>query len=93
EPASDLSMALALASSYYEKAIPTDMAFVGEIGLAGELRAVSQLAARLHEAAKLGFKRVMMPKMRRRLPDLPDGLKLIEVRNVGEALAIAVPKD
>jgi len=93
EPASDLAMALALASSYYEKAIPGDMAFIGEVGLSGEIRAVSQLPARLHEAAKLGFKRVMMPKMRRKLPDLPDGIKLVEVRNVGEALAIAVPKD
>lgn len=93
EPASDLAMALAMASSYYEKAIPPDFAFVGEIGLSGEIRAVSQLAARLHEAAKLGFQRVMLPKMRRRMPDLPDGIKLVEVRNVGEALAIAVPKD
>ncbi len=93
EPASDLAMALALASSYYEKAIPPDFAFVGEIGLSGEIRAVSQLPARLHEAAKLGFKRVMIPKLRRKMADLPDNIKLVEVRNIGEALAIAVPKD
>ncbi len=93
EPASDLAMAMAMASSYYEKAIAPDFAFVGEIGLSGEIRAVSQLPARLHEAAKLGFKRVMLPKLRRKMADLPDGIKLIEVRNIGEALAIAVPKD
>lgn len=93
EPASDLAMALALASSYYETAIPSDIAFVGEIGLSGELRNVSQMPARLYEAAKLGFKRVMVPKMRRRMLDIPDGLKLVEVRNVGEAIAIAVPKE
>lgn len=93
EPASDLAMALAMASSYYEKALPQDMAFIGEIGLSGELRAVSQIAARLAEAAKMGFKRIMVPKMRRPLTDVPADVKLVQVRNVGEALAVAVPKD
>ncbi len=93
EPASDLAMAAAMASSYYEKPLPADMAFVGEIGLSGELRAVSQLSARLHECAKMGFKRAMIPKLKKPLADAPDGLKLVEVRNVGEALAIAVPHD
>ncbi len=92
EPASDLAMALAMASSYHSQAIPPDMALVGEVGLSGELRTVGQLPARLAEAAKLGFTRVMVPKLRRRLEALPPGLKLVEVRNVGEALAIALPK-
>lgn len=93
EPASDLAMAVAMASSYYDKAVPPDMAFIGEIGLSGELRAVSQISARLIEASKMGFKRVMMPKMRRPITDVPEDLKLVQVRNVGEALALAVPKD
>jgi DNA repair protein RadA/Sms len=93
EPASDLAMAVAMASSYYEKAVPPDMAFIGEIGLSGELRAVSQITARLFEASKMGFKRVMIPKMRRDVGDAPEGLKLVQVRNVGEALAVAVPKE
>lgn len=93
EPASDLAMALALASSYYDKPAPQDMVMVGEIGLSGELRAVAQLPARLHEAAKLGFKRALIPKLRRKLPDMPSDLKLVEVRHIGEAMAIAVPKD
>jgi DNA repair protein RadA/Sms len=93
EPASDLAMALAMASSYHDKAIPPDMVVVGEIGLSGELRAVSQLPARLHEAAKMGFKRALIPKLRRPMPDLPKDLKLVEVRHVGEAMVIAVPKD
>jgi DNA repair protein RadA/Sms len=93
EPASDLAMALAMASSYSDKAAPPDMVVIGEIGLSGELRAVSQLSARLHEAAKMGFKRAMVPKLRRKQPDLPTDLKLVEVRHVGEAMAIAVPKD
>lgn len=93
EPASDMAMAAAMASSYYDKAAPADMAFIGEIGLSGELRAVSQLPARLNEAAKIGFKRVLIPKLRRRLDDVPGGLKLVEARNVGEALALAIPRD
>jgi DNA repair protein RadA/Sms len=91
EPASDLAAAVAMASSYYSTPVPPDMAFVGEVGLSGELRSPSQLGVRLNEAAKLGFKRVMIPKMRRAPDDVPRGLKLIEVRNVGEALAIATP--
>jgi predicted ATP-dependent serine protease len=46
---------------------------------------------RLNEASKLGFTRVMIPRMRRTLDDVPDGLELVEVRNVGEALAVATP--
>ncbi len=93
EPASDLAMALAMASSYYDKPAPSDMVFIGEIGLSGELRAVAQLAARLNEAAKLGFKRALIPTLRRKLDDIPQGIKLVEVRHVGEAMAITVPKD
>jgi len=91
EPASDLAVAMAMASSYHNHPIAPDMAFVGEIGLSGELRAASQLPTRLNEAAKLGFKRVMVPRMRRKLEDVPRGLKLIEVANVGEALAVTIP--
>lgn len=92
EPASDLAMALALASSYFDTPVPPELAVVGEVGLSGELRAVSQLPARLNEAAKLGFTRVLLPRLRRKLPDLPPGLKLLEARNIGEALALALPK-
>ncbi|MCK6577469.1 MAG: DNA repair protein RadA [Anaerolineae bacterium] len=93
EPASDLAMALALASSYFDKPLPSDMAYVGEIGLSGEVRGVAQLPARLNEAHKIGFKRVMIPKLRRKLPPLPGDLKVIEVRHVGEAMAHSLPKD
>ena len=93
EPATDLAMAVAMASSYFDKAIPADLAIVGEVGLSGELRAVGQIAARLNEAAKLGFKRALVPKTRRTIDNLPPTLKLIEVRNVAEALAVAVPRD
>ena len=93
EPATDLAMAMALASSYFDKAAPADMAFVGEVGLSGELRAAGQLSLRLHEAAKIGFRRVMIPKLRRPLHDAPGDIQLVEVRNLGEAMAVAVPRD
>lgn len=93
EPASDLAMAIAMASSYYDKAVPADLAIVGEVGLSGELRTVGQLSIRLNEAAKLGFKRALIPKMRRKVEDVPPTIRLIEVRNLAEALAIAVPKE
>jgi DNA repair protein RadA/Sms len=93
EPASDLAMAIAMASSYYDKAVPADLAIVGEVGLSGELRTVGQLSIRLNEAAKLGFKRALIPKMRRKVEDVPPTIKLIEVRNLAEALAVAVPRE
>ncbi|NJO83640.1 MAG: DNA repair protein RadA [Blastochloris sp.] len=92
EPASDLAAAVAMASSHYNQPAPGDMAFVGEIGLSGELRMASQIGARLHEAAKLGFRRVMIPRMRRAPDDVPPGLKLIQAGNIGEALVMALPK-
>ena len=92
EPASDLAMAMAMASSYFDKAIPADLAVMGEVGLSGEIRAVSQLSMRLNEAAKIGFRRALVPRMRRKLESIPDGLELISVRNIAEALNVAVPK-
>jgi len=92
EPASDLATAVAIASSYYDAPLPADMAFIGEIGLSGEIRTVNQLAMRLNEAAKIGFKRVIMPKMRRKIEDIPKGLNLIEVRNIADALRAALPE-
>src|SRR5216683_2001024 len=62
EPAIDLGVAAAIASSYREKHIPPDMVLIGEVGLSGELRAVSRLGLRVREAAKLGFKRCIVPK-------------------------------
>ena len=61
EPAIDLGVAAAIASNYREKRIPPEMALIGEVGLSGELRPVSRLALRVREAAKLGFKRCIIP--------------------------------
>jgi DNA repair protein RadA/Sms len=93
EPASDLAMAVAMASSYFDKAIPADLAIVGEVGLSGELRAVGQLPARLNEAAKMGFKRALVPRLRKKIDGIPASLKVIEARNLAEALGVAVPRE
>ncbi len=93
EPASDLAMALAIASSYQDRALPADLAIVGEVGLSGEVRRVGQLPARLNEARKIGFRRALAPKLGRRASDLPEGIQLIEVRSVAEALRAVLSAD
>ena len=91
EPASDLALALAIASSFYDRPLPADLAIVGEVGLSGEVRRVGQLTARLHEAQKIGFKRALVPKLRRRSEESPAGIELIEVRNIADALRTVLP--
>ncbi|MFQ6015656.1 MAG: DNA repair protein RadA [Anaerolineae bacterium] len=86
EPAADLSVAVAIASSFRDKPVASDMAVMGEIGLSGELRSISQMDKRLNEAVKLGFKRCLIPKGSRRLKTPPDGVELIRVRTLAEAL-------
>ena len=82
EPAGDLAVAAALASSVYDQALPTDAVFIGEVGLGGEVRPVSQSERRLAEAAQLGFKRVYLSErgMPRRTPD---GVRAIGVSSLG----------
>jgi DNA repair protein RadA/Sms len=92
EPASDLAMALALASSYVDKPLPADIIMVGEIGLSGEIRAVSQLALRLNEASKIGFKRAIIPRSRRNVDGLPKNMELLPARNVLEAMNLVLPR-
>ena len=91
EPASDLAMAMAIASSYYDRPLPADLAIVGEVGLSGEIRRAGQLAARLNEARKIGFKRALLPRLGRHTEDLPDGMQLIQARSVAEALRAVLP--
>jgi DNA repair protein RadA/Sms len=98
EPAIDLGVAAAVASSYREKNIPPDMVLIGEVGLSGELRAVSRLALRVREAAKLGFKRGIVPsagrgaQVRAELEDsgLPTDFKVITASSLAVALEIAL---
>ncbi len=91
EPAADLAVAVAIASSVKDRPIHADIAFVGEIGLSGELRAVSQLEARLKEAVKLGFKRCMAPRTaKRHMPTIPKGLEVVGCRSLQEAISEAL---
>jgi len=91
EPAADLAVALAIASSVKDRPIHADMAFLGEVGLSGELRAVSQLEPRLKEAAKLGFKRCVIPRTRQvKSGNTPQGLEIIACRTLQEAVDVAL---
>ena len=91
EPAADLAIATAIASSFKGTPVAADLAIVGEIGLSGELRTVSQLPKRLNEAAKLGFKRCLIPKPFRRQEEIPsNGIEIIGVRSLQEALQVAL---
>ena len=88
EPAADLAAVVALASSYLDKPVPRDLAAIGEVGLTGELRSVSQLAQRVAEVRRLGFKRCVVPA-HRELENVPE-LRLLPVRNIGEAIRAAL---
>ena len=87
EPAADLATMMALASSFRDKTVPSDLAAIGEVGLTGELRAVSSLGQRLSEVRRLGFSKCLIPKRTQGKLVAPEGLELIQVNNIREALA------
>ena len=90
EPAADLAAALALVSSVKDLPVRADLALIGEIGLSGELRWVSQMEPRLREAAKLGFKAAVIPKRMRANFETPKKLKVFEARSLNQAVKIAI---
>jgi DNA repair protein RadA/Sms len=90
EPAADLAMAAAIASSMRNAPVRADAVLIGEIGLSGELRMVGQMPARLREAANLGFKTAIVPHRLRRSEPWPEGLKVVEARSVRQALEEAL---
>jgi DNA repair protein RadA/Sms len=85
EPAADLGMALAIASSCRDIGVDPGMTAVGEVGLSGELRAASQLERRLLEAARLGFKRCIIPKVGGKISP-PKDIEVIPVSTLREAI-------
>ncbi|MGA9399062.1 MAG: DNA repair protein RadA [Anaerolineaceae bacterium] len=89
EPAVDLAIAAAVASSFRDVSLRADTALIGEIGLSGELRMVSQAGPRIKEAVNLGFKRIVIPKRLNNKENWPSGIEVLEVRTVREALAAA----
>ncbi len=90
EPAADLAVAAAIASSVRDQPIKADTVLIGEVGLSGELRMVSQMPARLREAAKLGFRAAIVPRRLRKGEPWPDGIQVVEARSLREALEQAM---
>jgi len=90
EPAADLAIAAAIASSARNAPLKADTVLIGEVGLSGELRSVGQMPARLREAQSLGFKTVIAPKRMRRGEPWPDGIQVIEARSLKQALEQAL---
>jgi len=86
EPAADLAVLAAVASSLRNRAVAPDVVIFGEVGLAGEVRAASQPALRVREAAQLGFTRAVVPDGSLAPKDIPPGLTVTAVRSVGDAL-------
>jgi DNA repair protein RadA/Sms len=86
EPAADLAIVAAVASSVRNRAVRDDTVVFGEVGLAGEIRATSQAALRVREAAQLGFTRCVVPEGNLSPADAPEGVEIVRVRTVGDAL-------
>ncbi len=92
EPATDLGLAMAVASSILERPVPPHVAFVGEIGLTGEVRAVPALERRLAELGRYGFAQCLVPPGKEKCSP-PPGMKLTAVDNLGDALQIIFPEE
>ena len=92
EPAADLGIAIAIASSFRDaRSMPGTVA-VGEIGLSGELRSVPQMDRRISEAARLGFTRCIIPTAVKKLSRGPDGLEVVRAGSIAEALKVGLEK-
>ena len=88
EPAADLPLCTAVASSVRDACVPGDWAVIGEVGLAGEIRAVSQAERRLAECARLGFTTAVIPRENAKHLRAPEGMRVYGVETLAEALAI-----
>ncbi|HAX77745.1 MAG TPA: DNA repair protein RadA [Cyanobacteria bacterium UBA11372] len=88
EPAVDLGIAIAVVASFRDRIVDPSTVLIGEVGLGGQVRAVSQMELRLKEAAKLGFKRAIVPKGQK-FPEV--GLEIIPVSKVLDAIVAAIP--
>lgn len=87
EPSADLAAIISLASSFRDRNVPGDLAAIGEVGLTGELRSVNSINQRLSEVQRLGFTKCLIPAKNHGKVIAPEGLQLIRVRNIREALA------
>jgi len=90
EPGADLPVVLAVASSYRDQVIADDLVAIGEVGLTGEIRSVSNMNQRLAEVTRLGFKKCIIPKKGSDKLEIPEGLTVYRVRNLREAIEITM---
>jgi DNA repair protein RadA/Sms len=86
DPAADLGVAVAVASAFRDRAVEQQVVVIGEVGLAGEVRAVRQVQQRVREAARLGFRRAVVPRSSG--GEWPRGVEVLAAATVAEALAI-----
>jgi DNA repair protein RadA/Sms len=91
EPAADLAIVAALASSFRKQSVDSQTVLLGEVGLSGEVRAISQPEVRLAEARKLGFKRAVLPRLSVERCQGVSGITLVPVGDLPEALAVLFP--
>ena len=88
EPAIDLGLIMAIVSSFKNRAIDEKTIVFGEVGLSGEVRAVSMAQQRVQEAKKLGYETVIMPRVNVEGMDTIDGIRIIGVGGIGEAIDV-----
>ena len=88
EPASDAACALAMISSYKNLPVPDDLIVIGEIGLAGECRSVSNTNQRINESIRLGFKRIAIPSRSVKSIKTPKDIEIIPLRGVFDLLKL-----
>ena len=88
EPAADLALCMAVVSSLKDAAIGAEVAVMGEVGLAGEVRAIPQCDRRISECQRLGFTTILLPKENMRRLKAPEGMKLVGVDTVMQAISV-----
>ena len=93
EPAADLAVCAAVASSLQNRVLPQNWAVMGEVGLAGEVRAIPQADRRLSECMRLGFHQVVLPKENQRRLRIPEGMTVYGVDTLAQALAVLIPSE
>ena len=90
EPGADLPVVLAIASSYRDKALSGKLVAIGEVGLTGEIRAVSHMNQRMQEVARLGFHTCIIPKIGSEKLEIPEELTVYRVKNLREAIEVSI---
>ena len=88
EPAADLALCVAVASSLKDRPVGPEIAVMGEVGLAGEVRTVPQCERRISECARLGFTTIIVPRANSRRVSVPEGVRVVGVDTVAQALSV-----